>query len=59
MTIVPSARLAELGIELPAVAAPVAAYIPAQRVGNEVRTFGPASLRWWHAGVERGRLANR
>ncbi len=40
MTLVPSARLAELGIELPAVAAPVAAYIPAQRVGSEVRTSG-------------------
>ncbi|QOR47632.1 RidA family protein [Trueperella pecoris] len=35
-----SDRLAELGIELPAVAAPVAAYIPAQRIGNEVRTSG-------------------
>ncbi len=36
----PSDRLAELVIELPSVAAPVAAYIPAQRVGNEVRTSG-------------------
>lgn len=35
-----SQRLAELGIELPAIAAPVAAYIPAQRIGNEVRTSG-------------------
>ncbi len=35
-----SRRLAELGIELPAVAAPVAAYIPAQRIGYEVRTSG-------------------
>lgn len=35
-----SARLAELGLELPEVAAPVAAYIPAQRIGNEVRTSG-------------------
>lgn len=32
--------LAELGLELPDVAAPVAAYIPARRVGNEVRTSG-------------------
>ena len=35
-----SDRLLELGIELPAVAAPVAAYIPAQRISNEVRTSG-------------------
>ncbi|MDP9806265.1 enamine deaminase RidA (YjgF/YER057c/UK114 family) [Trueperella bonasi] len=35
-----SRRLADLGIELPAVAAPVAAYIPAKRTGNEVRTSG-------------------
>lgn len=35
-----SARLAELGLELPTVAAPVAAYIPSQRIGNEVRTSG-------------------
>ena len=36
----PSERLAELGIELPAVAAPVAAYVPATRVGNQVWTSG-------------------
>jgi len=36
----PSGRLAELGIELPAVAAPVAAYVPATRVGNQVWTSG-------------------
>lgn len=35
-----SERLAELGIELPRVAAPVAAYIPAQKIGDEVRTSG-------------------
>ena len=35
-----SARLAELGIELPAVAAPVAAYIPAVRSGDHVYTSG-------------------
>lgn len=35
-----SAKLSELGIELPEVAAPVAAYIPAQRIGNEVRSSG-------------------
>lgn len=34
------ARLAELGIELPAVAAPVAAYVPAVVSGNHVYTSG-------------------
>lgn len=33
-------RLTELGITLPAVAAPVAAYVPATRVGNQVWTSG-------------------
>lgn len=36
----PSERLADLGIELPAVAAPVAAYVSATRVGNQVWTSG-------------------
>jgi enamine deaminase RidA (YjgF/YER057c/UK114 family) len=35
-----SARLAELGIELPAVAAPLAAYVPAVRSGSYVYTSG-------------------
>jgi enamine deaminase RidA (YjgF/YER057c/UK114 family) len=35
-----SARLAELGIELPPVAAPVAAYLPAVRAGSLVYTSG-------------------
>jgi enamine deaminase RidA (YjgF/YER057c/UK114 family) len=35
-----SARLAELGIELPAVVAPLAAYVPATRTGNLVYTAG-------------------
>lgn len=35
-----SARLAELGIQLPTVAAPVAAYVPSIRVGNQVWTSG-------------------
>jgi enamine deaminase RidA (YjgF/YER057c/UK114 family) len=35
-----SQRLAELGIELPAVVAPVAAYVPATRTGNLVYTSG-------------------
>ncbi|MET0725089.1 MAG: RidA family protein, partial [Leifsonia sp.] len=34
------ARLAELGITLPAVAAPVAAYVPAMISGNLVFTSG-------------------
>ena len=33
-------RLAELGLTLPAVAAPVAAYVPAVRSGNQVITSG-------------------
>lgn len=33
-------RLSELGITLPAVAAPVAAYVPAVRTGNQVWTSG-------------------
>ena len=36
----PSERLDELAIELPAVAAPVAAYVPAAQVGNQVWTSG-------------------
>jgi enamine deaminase RidA (YjgF/YER057c/UK114 family) len=35
-----AARLAELGITLPTVAAPVAAYVPAVRTGNLVYTSG-------------------
>lgn len=35
-----SDRLAELGIELPPVAAPIAAYVPARRVGDQVWTSG-------------------
>lgn len=34
------ARLAELGVELPSVAVPLASYIPATRVGNQVWTSG-------------------
>ncbi|GGG73429.1 RidA family protein [Corynebacterium pelargi] len=36
----PSEKLAELGLKLPEVAAPVAAYVPAVRVGNQVWTSG-------------------
>jgi enamine deaminase RidA (YjgF/YER057c/UK114 family) len=35
-----SERLAELGIELPGVAAPLAAYVPAVRSGSQVFTSG-------------------
>lgn len=35
-----SGQLASLGITLPAVAAPVAAYVPAVRTGNQVWTSG-------------------
>src|ERR1044072_9504727 len=35
-----SARLAELGIKLPAVAAPLAAYVPAVKSGSYVFTSG-------------------
>ncbi|WP_295805318.1 RidA family protein [uncultured Corynebacterium sp.] len=34
------ARLEELGIELPSVAAPLASYVPATRVGGQVWTSG-------------------
>lgn len=40
-----SARLAELGVTLPAVATPLAAYIPAVRTGNLVYTSGQLPLR--------------
>ena len=36
----PSQRLADLGLELPSVAAPVAAYVPATRAGGLVLTSG-------------------
>ncbi len=41
----PSERLAALGIQLPPVAAPVAAYIPATRVGDQVWTSGQIPTR--------------
>jgi enamine deaminase RidA (YjgF/YER057c/UK114 family) len=40
-----TARLAELGIELPAVVKPVAAYIPAVRTGNLVYTAGQLPMQ--------------
>jgi enamine deaminase RidA (YjgF/YER057c/UK114 family) len=40
-----SARLADLGIELPTVAQPLAAYVPAVRTGNLVYTSGQLPLQ--------------
>src|SRR5437762_10317721 len=40
----PLARLAELGIELPPVVAPLAAYVPAVRSGSLVYTAGQLPL---------------
>lgn len=40
MSVAPEARLAELGISLPDVAAPVASYVPAVRSGQYVYTAG-------------------
>jgi enamine deaminase RidA (YjgF/YER057c/UK114 family) len=39
-----SARLSELGLELPSVAAPLAAYVPAVRTGRHVYTSGQLPL---------------
>jgi enamine deaminase RidA (YjgF/YER057c/UK114 family) len=41
----PEERLAELGLEVPEVAAPVAAYVPAVRSGNHVFTSGQLPMR--------------
>jgi len=41
----PSDRLAALGLELPAVAKPLAAYVPALAVGNQVWTSGQLPVR--------------
>jgi len=41
----PEQRLEELGLTVPAVAAPVAAYIPAIRSGNHVYTSGQLPMR--------------
>ena len=41
----PEARLSELGLEVPEVAAPVAAYIPAVRSGQHVFTSGQLPMR--------------
>ena len=41
----PEERLAELGLEVPEVAAPVAAYVPAVRSGDQVFTSGQLPMR--------------
>src|SRR3954451_18380913 len=41
----PTERLAALGLELPEVAAPLAAYVPAVRSGSHVFTAGQLPLR--------------
>ena len=41
----PEERLAELGLSVPEVAAPVAAYVPAVRTGNLVLTSGQIPVR--------------
>lgn len=38
-------RLADLGLSVPAVAAPIAAYVPAVRTGNHIFTSGQLPLR--------------
>jgi enamine deaminase RidA (YjgF/YER057c/UK114 family) len=40
-----SARLAELGVELPGVATPLASYVPAVRTGNLVYTSGQLPMQ--------------
>ncbi|WP_166347580.1 RidA family protein [Phytoactinopolyspora limicola] len=44
-TTTPEQRLAQLGIEIPVVAAPVASYVPALRTGSYVYTSGQLPLR--------------
>ncbi|QLQ09408.1 MAG: RidA family protein [Nocardioidaceae bacterium] len=41
----PEARLAELGLRVPPVAAPVASYIPAVRTGSQIFTSGQLPMR--------------
>ena len=41
----PEERLAELGLSVPEVARPVAAYVPAVRTGNHVHTSGQLPMR--------------
>lgn len=41
----PSQKLAELGLEMPAVAKPLAAYVPALKLGNQIWTSGQLPVR--------------
>jgi enamine deaminase RidA (YjgF/YER057c/UK114 family) len=41
----PEERLAEMGLAVPEVAAPVAAYVPAVRIGEQVFTSGQLPMR--------------
>jgi enamine deaminase RidA (YjgF/YER057c/UK114 family) len=43
--VTPEERLAQMGLAVPAVAAPVAAYVPAVRTGSLVMTSGQLPLR--------------
>jgi enamine deaminase RidA (YjgF/YER057c/UK114 family) len=43
--VTPEQRLAQLGLEVPVVAAPVASYVPAVRTGSYVYTSGQLPLR--------------
>ena len=54
-----SARLAELGIELPGVVTPMAAYVPAVRTGNLVYTAGQLPMVGRSAGGRPARSAPR
>ena len=54
-----SGRLAELGIELPDVVPPLAAYVPAVRTGNLVYTAGQLPMRGGQAAADRARSAAR
>ena len=54
-----SGRLAELGIELPDVVPPVAAYVPAVRTGNLVYTAGQLPMHGGQAAGRPGRSAAR
>jgi len=44
----PEERLAEMGLTVPEVVAPVAAYVPAVRSGNQVFTSGQLPMREGH-----------
>ena len=55
----PEERLAELGLAVPEVAKPVAAYVPAVRSGNHVYTSGQLPMRDGAADARPARSAAR